>query len=95
MQQMNCQLTPQQAQFMQDHHAEIHQASTQLPEQSLTYLYTSAEYKAVFGNMLWDDALDRYQDWLVETGNPVDWTQVDASGNRVKTLMDLSKWYKV
>jgi len=95
MQQMNCQLTPQQAQYMQDHHTEIHQASTQLPEQSLAHLYTSPEYKAVFGNMLWDDAFDRYQDWLVEAGQSVDWTQIDAEGNRVKTLMDLAKWYNV
>lgn len=91
MQRAKCKLTPEQAQFMQDHHTEIYQASTQLPEQSLAHLYNSPEYRAVFGNMLWDDALDRYQDWLVETGKPVDWTQVDASGNRVKTLMDLFK----
>ncbi len=91
MQQATCQLTPQQAQFMQDHHTEIHRASTQLPEQSLAHLYTSLEYKTVFGDMLWDDALDRYQDWLAESGNIVDWTQVDAKGNRIKTLMDLFK----
>jgi len=91
MQQMNCQLTPQQAQFMQDHHTEIHQACTHLPQQSLAYLYTSVEFKAVFGSMTWDEALDRYQDWLVESGNPVDWIQVDANGKKVRSLFDLMK----
>ena len=42
-----------------------------------TYLYISAEYEAAFGNMVWDEAIDRYQDWLVVSGIRVDPTQIE------------------
>ena len=59
-------LTAQQLTFMLKHHVEIEFALIPrwppVDTGVIRQLVDSAEYKSAFGNMLWDDAYDRYQD---------------------------------
>jgi hypothetical protein len=59
-------LTPQQLAFMLKHHVEIEIALIpHMPPVDtgvIRELVNSEEYRSAFGNIMWDDAYDRYQD---------------------------------
>lgn|GEM_PF-3250856 len=58
-------LNEEQFAFMKKHHAQIEHSMVYFSSGGHDFidgLEASEEYKAVFGDMLWDDAYDRYED---------------------------------
>src|SRR5690349_2056619 len=63
--QTSCILNPKQFAFMQSHHSEIEHGliANKLSDGSFIDAFVESEaYKAVFGDMEWDDVYDRYED---------------------------------
>lgn len=58
-------LSPEQIAFLLEHHEAIERAIIEVKKgnsQPLNDIAESDAYYALFGDMLWDDALDRYED---------------------------------